>query len=403
MATSLIGHKIGRYQVIAELGRGQHSVVYKARQPSLERHVALKVLHRYDQNTLRKFQAEAILTAKLIEQGAINIRQVYEVGQTADGYLFVAMEYVDNSLLHLLQRARERRKLFNPEAAARLLLPVAQALDSIHKLGWTHLDVKPQNILLSKSGRTFLADLGIAQPQGARTSACTPIYASPEQADGNRPVGPWSDIYSLGVVLYEMVTGHLPFQGDLDIVILNKHLTENPPPPRAANSRLSAAQERAILKALAKSPQERPKSATEFLNAIIQPPNRFSGVIEVPSGVLHTTSSWFRRLPQSGLIIGLLLAILAILLFLGWALRFYMLPAVEATQTAAATVLTPLATATAPPTATMTRPPPPSLTPTPSPRPTSTLAPTPTRTPRPKPTRTRKPTPEPSGSPTPRP
>lgn len=398
MAASLVGRTVGKYQVIAELGRGQHSIVYKAWQPSLERYVALKVLHRYDQETLRKFQTEAILTAKLIEQGAVNIRQVYEVGQTADGYLFVAMEYIHDSLRGLLERAKRRGKTIRPVAAANLLLPIAQALDSIHRLGWVHLDVKPQNILINRSGRAVLADLGIAQRRGARTNASTPPYASPEQADGNRPVGPWSDIYSLGVVLYEAVTGRLPFRGDLPVVILHQHLTEKPPLPRSITRHLSAGQERAILRALSKDPRSRPRSATEFLNAVIQTRSRASDIFQIPSDLLRQSSN--RRIPRPVLIGGLVAAILIILLALGWLLQPYLTGGVsDATPTAAATVMTASPSPSAAPTTAWT--PRPSRTPTATRRPTSTLAPTPTRTRRPKPTSTRKPTPTPGRTATP--
>ena len=117
MASTLIGHVIGQYKVVAELGRGQHSVVYKAWQQSLQRYVALKVLQHYDEKTFRKFQDEARLTARFIQDGVPNIRQVYEVGQTADGYLFVALEYVDDSLRSVLRRARENNRRINPPSA----------------------------------------------------------------------------------------------------------------------------------------------------------------------------------------------------------------------------------------------------------------------------------------------
>ncbi|MFN2225573.1 MAG: serine/threonine-protein kinase, partial [Anaerolineae bacterium] len=225
MDASLIGRQLGQYEVLARLGRGQHSVVYKAWQKNLERYVTLKVLYRCDEATRHKLQEEALLTADLIQRGAPNIRQIYEVGQTADGYLFVALEYVEGSLHSVMERVRRGRRLVDSAAAARLLMPVAQALDAVHSMGWVHLDIKPQNILISSMGRAMLADFGIARRRGMHTRACTPLYASPEQADGDRPVGPWSDIYSLGVVLYEMVTGRPPFQAELDLVILNKHLT----------------------------------------------------------------------------------------------------------------------------------------------------------------------------------
>jgi serine/threonine protein kinase len=311
---------MGQYTVVAELGRGQHAVVYQAWQPSLERHVALKVLHRQDEETLRKFQAEARLTAQLIEQGVANIRQVYEVSQTDDGYTFVALEYVDNSLRSVMRKAKKRRRRMNPEASAKLLIPIAQALDTIHSLGWVHLDIKPQNILLSRDGRTMLADFGIAQRRGARTHACTPTYASPEQAAGDQPVGPWSDIYSLAVVLYEMVAGHAPVRGDHDIVLLNQHLEVMPPPPRRVNPLLSVSQEKALFKALAKSPAERYRTAGEFMQGFLPTEIYRSTVIQTPSMSVVTRSSPDKRALRWALVVAIVLLVVVILALVGWVL-----------------------------------------------------------------------------------
>jgi serine/threonine protein kinase len=400
MVTSLIGKTIGQYQVVAELGRGQHSVVYKAWQQSLQRYVALKILRHYGEITFQKFQVEARLTAQLIQQGVPNIRQVYEVGQTADGYLFVALEYTEDSLQNVLKRVRERGHRINSMAAARLLQPVAEALDAIHSLGWVHLDVKPQNILILKGGRSMVADLGIAQRRGMQTHACTPLYASPEQAAGDRPVGPWSDIYSLGVVLYEMVTGCPPVRGDQDIVLLNQHLEVLPPSPRKANPRLTHSQERAILKALAKAPKDRYQTAGQLIKAMLRPENVISGVMDIPSAAISITTSWTRRIPRPAWIGGLVVLVLATLALLGWMLwpklqpggpaatEAATAPVVVASETVPSTSVpaTPLLTAMVTRQATAT------ITPSTTERPTATLAPTSTRVPRPTATRTPKPT-----------
>jgi len=331
MAESLIGREIGQYKVAAELGRGQHTTVYRAWQPSLERYVALKVLRRYDEATLAKFQTEARLVAQLVQQGVPNIRQIYEVGQTADGYLFVALQYVEDSLRNVLRRAKARSRRFRPEAAARLLKPVAQALDATHSLGWVHLDIKPQNILITRSGRAVLADFGIAQRRGMVTQACTPAYASPEQAAGDRAVGPWSDIYSLGVVLYEMVAGRPP------------------------------------------SPTERFETAGELIAALLEPEPFLSSVIKTPSALLGTTS---RRVPRR-LLLGLVLLLVAALAVAAvWLLRPG-LPAFVPTSAPTAVVVTatPAAPTLAPPTGTP-RLPTATVPPTSTMLPTATLAPT---------------------------
>lgn len=395
MAKSLIGQYVGQYKVVAELGRGQHSVVYKALQPSLERHVALKVLRRYDQTTLQKFQAEARLTAQLIQDGVPNIREVYEVGQTPDGYLFVALQFVEDSLRNLLRKGvwQGRRRLMNPDAAAKLLEPVAQALDAIHSLGWAHLDVKPQNILITREGRTMLADFGISQRRGTTTHACTPTYASPEQAAGDRPVGPWSDIYSLGAVLYEMVAGHPPVRGDHDIVLLNQHLDVTPPSPRRVNPQISASQERSIMRALAKSPEQRQRTAGELIQAILSSENLLSSVVQTPAAILNSTSGWIQRKPYLLLIGGICVLVVALSILIGWVLSgepALSTPTSTVTVEASSTV-TPLATDTRQPTVTMTS--------TATKVPTATLAPTRTATPRPTIRPTYTPTPEPILSP----
>jgi serine/threonine-protein kinase len=323
-----VGQTIGRYRLVAEVGRGQHAVVYQAWQPSLERYVALKVLHHYDRQTMAKLQAEARLTAQLIQQGVPHLREVYEVDRTDTGHPFVVLEFVEDSLVHLLRRCRERKRLMNPIAAAELLLPVAQALDAMHQLGWAHLDVKPQNILLTREGRTMLADLGIAQRIGSRTHACTPAYASPEQAAGDRPIGPWSDIYSLGAVLYQMVAGHPPVRGEQDIVLLTQHLEVTPPPPRRVNPQISAGQEQIIYRALEKSPQKRFETANEFLKALIAPDPLLTNIIQTPSRILNRARRRGRRPSRLAVWGGILL--LTILLLLALAI-FWPRPAVAPT------------------------------------------------------------------------
>lgn len=320
MFASLIGCKLGQYTVVAELGRGQYSAVYKAWQPSLDRHVALKVLRHHDKETLRKFESEARLTAQLVEKGVPNLRQVYEVDRTSEGDIFVAMEYVEDSLRNVLRRARKRGMRMNPEASAQLLAPVAQALDAIHSLGWVHLDIKPQNILISKEGRALLADFGIAHRRGMRTEACTPTYASPEQAAGNRPVGPWSDIYSLGTVLYEMIAGNPPVRGDHEIVLLNQHLEATPPSPRRVNPQLSSSQERVLFKALSKAPGDRYETAGEFIQAMLTTEVFLSSVIQTPARMASTTSSWLRRVSRPALVIGILVILLVVTVILVWIL-----------------------------------------------------------------------------------
>jgi len=259
---------LGPYQLLQELGRGSRTVVYKAWQSSLGRPVALKVLHRYDAEALRKFQAEARLSARLNSPG---VRRIHEAGQTPEGYIYVAMEYVEQSLQALLRQRQAQGQPFSRQEVSRLLTPVAQALDDMHRQGLVHLDIKPDNILVSQAGQAVLADFGISRRQGERTQEGTPLYLSPEQAAGDRPVGPWSDVYSLGALLYEMLTGRPPFMGEMDIVLIRQHLQDAPPAPRRLNPRLERDVERTLLAALSKDPRQRPPTAGALLQALAHP------------------------------------------------------------------------------------------------------------------------------------
>jgi serine/threonine-protein kinase len=374
--------------------------VYKAWQPSLERYVALKFLRHHDEAALNKFQAEAQLTARLIEDWVPNVRQVYEVGRTEDGHIFVALEYVEDSLRSVLQRTAERNRRIDPAAAARLLQPVAEALDALHRLDWVHLDIKPQNILIAKGGRALLADFGIAQRRGTHTHACTPAYASPEQAAGDRPVGPWSDIYSLGVVLYEMVTGRPPVRGEHDLVLLNQHLDVTPPSPRKLNPQISAHEERAILRALAKSPEERYGAAGELIRDIQPAGYTVSGAKKRSRA---TRSGGFRRkaIPLlAGCIVVLLLATVFLVNSAVQGQWPFSEPGVTAGPPLIRVVTSTPMVATMPPSttipaATATRQPTAVRSPTSTVRPSATLAPTFTRTSLPTAIRTREPAPEP--------
>ena len=253
---------IGPYHIIAKLGRGRHATVYKAQQRGADRPVALKVLRDYDQATLEKFKREARLSASLKIPG---VRRTYEAGKTREGHIFLAMEYVDASLKDWMQR---HKRPFTREEVVRLLTPIAQALDAMHQQGLVHLDVKPENILVSEDGRAVLADFGITREQGAATTQGTPRYMSPEQATGNRPVTPQSDVYSLGVVIYEMLTGRPPFESERDDVLLLQHVQDAPPAPRDLNPHIDRAVARTLLSALHKEPRRRPLSAGELLREL---------------------------------------------------------------------------------------------------------------------------------------
>jgi hypothetical protein len=263
MTDDLTGKLLGPYQIVAPLGKGGMGIVYKAYQPALTRYVALKVLpQRYtdDPTFVGRFWQEARAAAKLEHP---HILPIYDYGEY-EGYHYIAMQLVrDGSLAQLLHG--------NPlllEQIGYIIAQVSGALDYAHSREVIHRDVKPDNILISRQSGCMLTDFGIAKLLESTahlteigTSIGTPTYMSPEQIRGDEDVDGRSDIYSLGVVLYEMATGRPPFEGPNSQAIQWKHLNEPPRPPRSLNSMLPERVAAVILKALAKNRAERHASA----------------------------------------------------------------------------------------------------------------------------------------------
>lgn len=244
--------------------------VYRAVDTRLGRDVAIKVLHpeyARDQPFLQRFQQEAEFAASL---GAHpNIVAIYDIGQD-DSLHYIVMEMVEGR--DLKDIIRERAPLEVPEAFG-IARQVASALAFAHQRGLVHRDVKPQNIMVTDQGTAKVTDFGIARSLSAsqltRTGMVigTAHYFAPEQAQG-KPASPSSDIYSLGVVLYEMLTGHLPFEADTPIGVAMQHLHSDPPPPWDYNPALSTRAGAVALRALEKDPQRRYRDATEFASAL---------------------------------------------------------------------------------------------------------------------------------------
>jgi serine/threonine protein kinase len=260
---TLIGKQLGSYVIQAEIGRGGMAVVYKAYQSTLERHVAIKVLPQqfaFDREFVERFLREARAAARLNHPHIVTIHDVGE----ADGTYYIVMEYLEGpSLADLL---RQQRAL-PPQQAAQVVAQVASALDYAHGQGFVHRDVKPSNILLGAEGVAKLTDFGIVRAaEGTRltqtgTLLGTPEYMSPEQAKG-LGVDRRSDIYSLGVVAYEALTGRGPFSGDT-LAVLHAHVYESPDLstlPRGVGA--------VVGKALAKEPGQRYESAKAFAQAL---------------------------------------------------------------------------------------------------------------------------------------
>ncbi|HEX4979046.1 MAG TPA: Stk1 family PASTA domain-containing Ser/Thr kinase, partial [Acidimicrobiales bacterium] len=262
----------GRYEILRHLARGGMAEVYLARDLMLDRPVALKVLFRelsVDRSFVERFRREAQAAANLSHP---NVVPVYDWGEE-DGTYYIVMEYVEGRTLSQMIR-REGPLL--PERAADIAADVAGALAFAHASGVVHRDVKPGNVLVSKDGAVKVTDFGIARAANAdqdltQTGSVmgTATYFSPEQAEGRR-VDARSDLYSLGVVLYEMLVGRPPFQGDNPMAIAYKHVREEPIPPRSANPDIPAQLETIVLQAMAKNPNDRYVTADEFRQDLLR-------------------------------------------------------------------------------------------------------------------------------------
>ncbi len=259
-----------RYRAIETIGSGGMADVYKAVDEVLGRTVAVKVLHpRYasDPGFVQRFRHEAASAANLSHPNIVNI---YDWGQDGETY-YIVMEYVRGSDLKSLV---EDRGPFPPRRAAEYGAQVAAALSVAHGYDIIHRDIKPQNIVLTPDGTIKVMDFGIARAGNTNMTQTgsvlgTAQYVSPEQAQG-RPLGPTSDLYSLGIVLYELSTGRLPFDGDTPVSVALKQVNEAPVPPRQIDPAIPAALEAVILKAMAKKPQERYQSAEEMRRDLLR-------------------------------------------------------------------------------------------------------------------------------------
>ena len=260
----------GRYTIERPLGSGGMAEVFLARDGVLDRDVALKVLrgqYAGDEEFYERFRREATSAAGLSHP---NIVQVYDRGEAPDGTCYIAMEYVSGGTLK--ERLDERGPM-EPERALAVAGQVAEALWAAHERGVIHRDIKPQNILITDMGHLKVTDFGIARAASAATISATNAvfgtagYLSPEQALGE-PATPRSDLYSLGIVLYELLTGVVPYRADNPVAVCMKHVTEPLTPPRRLDPTIPEAVDALVVKLLAKDPADRPASATELLDDI---------------------------------------------------------------------------------------------------------------------------------------
>ncbi|HZI10704.1 MAG TPA: serine/threonine-protein kinase [Myxococcus sp.] len=276
-ADEYVGKTIAlKYRVEALIGEGGMGKVYRARQLALDKMVVLKVLRHTllsDERTVARFQREAKAASRLNHPNSIS---VLDFGQAEDGALFIAMEYVAGQDLHQILS----REWPLPEArVVRIISQVLSALSDAHGAGVIHRDLKPENIMVEQRRNepdfVKVLDFGIAKitdstddgPALTRAGfVCgTPEYMSPEQARGST-LDPRSDLYAVGVILYQLMTGLLPFESDSAVGFATKHLTEEPPPPsrRRPDARISPGMEKLILRTLSKRPDDRPANAAAF-------------------------------------------------------------------------------------------------------------------------------------------
>ena len=268
----------GRYQINGFIGEGGMSRVWRALDQNTGKYVAIKVLreeYSEDESFIRRFDREAQAASRMSHPNIVNL---LDVGVEDDGTRYLVMEYVQGKTL---KRFIQESGALRPEIASQIIIRVLAALQHAHQNGVVHRDIKPQNILIDKEGTVKVADFGIARMANAQTVNQTDesvmgsvYYFSPEQARG-AAVDARSDIYSVGVVFYEMLTGKVPFTGDSPVAIAMQHLQTAPIPPAEVNPSVSSALDFVVLHAMEKKPRRRYQTAEEMLRDVrlaLEPP-----------------------------------------------------------------------------------------------------------------------------------
>ncbi len=304
--SNMIGQTFGRYQITGQLGEGGMAVVYKAFDTRLENDVAVKVIRTENlpqsgvEKALKRFEREAKALAKLTHP---NIVKVSDYGEY-EGSPYLVMPYLPGGTLKQVLNGRPMPW----QDAAQLLIPIARALDYAHRQNMIHRDVKPSNILITEDGEPMLTDFGIAKIideeatvdlTGTSATVGTPEYMAPEQVI-SKTVDHRADIYALGVVFYEMITGRRPFVADTPMAVLFKHASEPLPNPRQFVPDLPSSVEMVLLRALAKKPEERFERMEEFASTlarlirepvapapVIQPRRDDRTAVDLPASIHH--------------------------------------------------------------------------------------------------------------------
>lgn len=294
--------RLGKYELLNRLGQGGMGEVWKAQDTQLRRYVAIKILHpnlQENPDFVTHFMREARFVASLQHPNIVQIHdfQLTDIqGSSVTAYM--VMDYVEGGTLADYIRGTSRKGQFPPaEDVVYLFAAISLALDYAHQKGMVHRDIKPANILLDKRattskpmGEPILTDFGIAKLQGGgaatvtHTAIGTPLYISPEQAKG-QVASERSDLYSLGVILYEIVTGVTPFRGNNPIAIMMQHVNEMPTPPTLINPNISPALSEVVLRSIAKDPAARFPTASAMTVALAQALG-----VRVPSSLSRPTS-----------------------------------------------------------------------------------------------------------------
>ncbi|HEX4204746.1 MAG TPA: serine/threonine-protein kinase [Ktedonobacteraceae bacterium] len=285
---SQIPQRIGKYELQEILGRGGMAEVWKAFDTQLHRYIAIKLLHanlQADPDFISRFTHEAQMVAALRHPNIVQIYDFHtsELAATEETTAYMVMEYIKGKTLDHYIRTTSRQKNF-PLARdiIRLFTPISLALDYAHQQGTIHRDIKPANILLDQNNRTrnpmgepILSDFGLAKVMDAPSQTVagvvfgTPLYIAPEQVQ-NRPISNRTDLYSLGIVLYELFTSRPPFHGDSSSAIMLQRVTDEPTDPRSINPDLSSALSEVLIKSIAKDPQDRFPTAAAMIAALAQ-------------------------------------------------------------------------------------------------------------------------------------
>lgn len=338
--SNLIGHSLGRYQILEPLGEGGMAIVYKAYDTRLESEVAVKVIRierlapEILQRAMKRFEREAKSLAQLTHP---NLVKVLDYGEY-EGQPYLVMPYLPGGTL----KQKMNGQPMPWQDAARLLIPIARALDYAHKRNLIHRDVKPSNILITESGEPMLTDFGVAKIideeatldlTGTSAAVGTPEYMAPEQAT-SKNIDHRADIYALGIVFYEMVTGRRPFQADTPLAVLFKQASEPLPRPTLFIPSLPDGVEKILLKALAKRPEDRYQSIGDLASSLdgllvgtIQQPTeskKTMNIGQIPSSNKESKESPPQTVSKPGnrgfwlVLVGLGVGLIAVCLFIGW-------------------------------------------------------------------------------------